>query len=66
MGRSIVTLPDGRLAIPLDTKDAAELGLTVDDSVDVRTRFGILEAVKTNPYREMPREKLFSLITRRD
>jgi len=66
MSQPIVALPDGRLAIPLDLKDATELGLTVSDSVDIRTRYGILEAVKTNPYRNMPTEQLFALVTRRE
>jgi formylmethanofuran dehydrogenase subunit D len=65
MARELVVMDDGRLAIPLDEDDVFELGLAIGDSVDIRTRFGVMEAVKASGLADMASEQLFSLITRR-
>ena len=58
MRTTVVRLPDGRLAIPLDDADARALLVAAGDQVTVRVHHEILEATKVSKYDGMTRADL--------
>ena len=62
MSRSVVTLPDGRLAIPLEETEIRELGITANSQVDVRAWRGYFEATPVNPFVGKPLSELAVII----
>ena len=55
---SVVSLPDGRLAIPLERCIVDRLLLQVNDDVDVAVVGDVIEANKRNRYMDMTLDEL--------
>ncbi|MCL1800925.1 MAG: hypothetical protein FWG25_06140 [Promicromonosporaceae bacterium] len=62
MSRSVVMLPDGRMAIPLEEPEIRELGINANSQVDVRAWRGYLEATTVNPFKGKPLSELATII----
>jgi hypothetical protein len=62
MERAVVTLPDGRIAIPLEPSEAKEAKLSATSVVDVSSWRGVIEAKEVNPYRHLSLSELTAVI----